>query len=254
MPQRPVIVMALAAAACSARSGESPDAPPADAALLRDSGGCLTNAPSPTVPDPIVIAGLVRSMNPGGPVPLADAQVDAVTANGVVATATSDAAGLFALSTPTGGQPFSGRLRATANEYVPTNLLFADPLRRDVADREVPMIQSSLLPLLGSIAGTPAQPGDGQGVFQLVDCDGALLAGATVTLSGGDPDTRVVYGAGNPPLPSPNATATDASGTVFVLNGPPGGATLTGALDGAALQSLEVSFFADEITGGWMHP
>jgi hypothetical protein len=74
-----------------------------------------------SAPDPLLIDGTLLDFS-GGEKRVAGGVVEARTRDGVtVASNLTDAAGKFSLSIPTGGKPFTGRLRAIKEGLVPTN-------------------------------------------------------------------------------------------------------------------------------------
>jgi len=110
-------------------------------------------------------------------------------------------------------------------------------------------------PLLATLSGTSIIAGDGIAILQINDCAGESMAGVQIQLVGANDDTKIVYGAGSQGLPNPSATATDESGTVFIMNIPPGPITIKGTYGaGANMQSVEAKSFGDQATLTEIHP
>ena len=260
----------VAAAGCGGGSGspdaapppDPPDARPIDAALPPDAHPPdLTCAgmdpPVLVVPDPLTIAGFTRSIGASGASPVAGVAVEArqVSDDSVVASDISRNDGAYSLSVVTGAVALTGYLHATADTFFPTNLFPPDPIQKDIGMLTIPLFAKQLLPLLATLAGTELKPGDGVAIVQVHDCAGDGMAGVVVAITGGNADTKIVYGSGDPPLPTASATTTDESGTVYILNIPPGEVTVSGTYHaGEDMHPVLVKSFADEATLTQLHP
>jgi hypothetical protein len=228
-----------------------PDAHPADLSCVG------MEPPSVKVPDPLSIAGHTRSIGAGSPTPVAGATVEARLASddSVLASATSASDGAYSLSVPTGGASLTGYIHAAADTYFPSNLFTPDPIQGNIASLNIPLFSTTLLPLLATLAGTSLVTGDGLVILEIADCAGDGMAGVQIQVTGGNADTKVVYGAGPQSLPSGSATETDEGGTVFILNMPPGPITISGTYGADAhMQPVAAKAFADQATLTQIHP
>jgi hypothetical protein len=277
-----ILLTGLALAACGDDASSHPDAavvPPADAAVV-DAAPIPDAVPTPdavpppdarpadlscvgmeppvgVVPDPLTIAGHTISISAGAPASVAGAAVEVrkVSDDSVLASATSAADGTYTVSVATAGASVTGYIHAAADSFAPSNLFPPDPIQASIGSLTVPLFATSLLPLLATLAGTAIVPGDGIAILQINDCAGESMAGVQVQLVGTNADTKIVYGAGSQGLPNPQATATDESGTVFVINIPPGPITIKGTYGaGANMHSVEARCFADQATLTELHP
>ena len=112
--------------------------------------------------------------------------------------------------------------------------------------------------VLPGIAGVTQDPGYGAVGLQLVDCAGAGLPGATVTLSASDAMTVVRYVSDG--IPNEQGTATDQEGSLVVFDALVGPLTLTLSVSpvmGAppvAVGAITLDVRADALTAAFVTP
>jgi hypothetical protein len=238
----------------------TPDAPPGPDARTYDFSCMGMEPPVVTVPDPLVISGVVSGIESAGSgqAPVAGASVQGFSRTDVMnpqASTTSDMNGAYALNVPTNATPVDGFIRFAAPSYITTNVFAPDPLQQSLNLSSAPLIGTQVLQLLPILAEVTVEPGDGIILVQVEDCAGDAIAGATVNVVGADVGTVVRYAsAGDPPLPSPNQEATTDNGTVFIFNVPPGDVTLEFEYMGTALQANILKIFPDQATVTLVHP
>jgi hypothetical protein len=158
---------------------------------------------------------------------------------------TSDASGMVKLTVPTAPGGIGAYLEITANGY-PVHLNYpwlAPDLNPDGANRVIPLVSGSLLPLLASSAGKTIDMTMAQVIFLAVQCVDYNAPGVSVSAGSGTP----IYIAGG--LPSGTATATDASGAGAVLNVTPAtSTTIASTLNGNKYGSVNVVTRAGAVT------
>jgi hypothetical protein len=238
--------------------GAVADAPPAipDATPAPDAHPANLDCPAADagvadIADPINISGLAKSRGISASTPVAGAtvQVRKLSDDSVIATAETDANGAYHLSVPTGGVASAAYLHASGAGLASTDVFTPRPVDSDITGLTITMFDSNLIPLLGQFAGTQIVAGDGVVILQLEDCDGESIEGATVTVSGGNADTKVVYTAAGSPLPDSSQTHTSNTGTVWIVNLPPGDHLVQGhygAFPPAMLQQT-IRVLADDV-------
>jgi len=156
---------------------------------------------------------------------------------------TTNTPGQYSLPIPTGGTPVNGYLAISdSGHHIDTYAYPAVPLAADVTEN-VLMVSRSEFSFLAAAAGITPVAGDGFIGVVVRNCQGAPVAGATVTSM---PAGAVRYNAGGGP--SSTATATAADGVAYIANVAPGNVTVQATASGHALRQHTVNARANAIT------
>jgi hypothetical protein len=204
---------------------------------------CLGQALPTTAPPLISVSGQVRA-NALNPNPLAGAAVFAFRTGDTTTLAadTSNTPGFYSLSITTGGTPVDGYLRLTHSGQITTYAYPSRPLAADLVTN-VLMITSSEFDFLAQLVSVTPTAGNGFIGVIVKNCDGAPIAGATVTTN---PAGTVRYNAGS--TPSPSATSTSGDGVAYVFNVAAGNVTVQANGGGHTLRQHVVNARADVVT------
>jgi len=155
-----------------------------------------------------------------------------------VAMTTSDAQGNYSLVIMTNGNALDGYLKATIGGYLDTYLYPPAPVAEDFAGASVYMLTQGTLDLLsGLLCGSSQMSTNGVIAALVADANDAAVAGATVSSS--PAASKVCYNQGG--TPNKNAMMTDTDGVAYMLNVPPGNATVSAAKAGSTFQSHAVN-------------
>lgn len=211
---------------------------------------CFGDTPPTSAVDPLAVTGTLADLNTLAPIAGAAAEARLAADSSLLDAETTAADGGFALSLPTGGTPLDAFLAFAASGYPNTRYFGSDPLAADVTGFAAQAISTSQLGLIYFLANVAQLPGTGTAVVVVADCAGTPIAGATVALT--PPPTALRYLAGS--LPSPSATATDASGVALGLSAPAGGCTVAAGYGGRALEAHVFQVFAGGVSGTPIHP
>lgn len=153
-------------------------------------------------------------------------------------TQTTDATGKATLTVPTPAPAgFTGYFEATGGSIATLLAYMSNPITANTSSFYL-TLSSALLPQLAGAAGTQLDPTRGSAVTLIRDCANSPAAGLTWAASAADAKTTIGYTANN--LPSPSATATDATGTAYALNIPVGTTTLSTFDEGNKIKLGEV--------------
>lgn len=195
-------------------------------------------APLPaSASEPVVLGGVVSTTGSGGTTNVASATVSAFRTGNSTAlvSGTSTASGAYSLSIPTGNLPVDGYLAATKASYLDTYVYPSEPAAKD-GNLDVSMLTSSTFGFLQTFAGVSQNAAKGVVIVQVVDCNDAPIAGATVSST---PGGTVRYLSGG--TPSSSATSTDADGVAFIFNVGPGDVAIAASATGGSFRSHTVN-------------
>lgn len=142
-----------------------------------------------------------------------------------LASGTSNADGVAALTLPAGLAGFAGCFDFQAPGFARMGLALGRPLTRDSAETPMFMIATDTLPLLGAVAGSPLLADHGLVVAFAVDCFVNFAAGVSMSVDATDPAMRLGYFVNN--NFDLKATETGRLGVGVFLNVPAKGMTLT---------------------------
>lgn len=225
------------------------DGPPVDAAPVYDfscSGSALGSADST-----ITVSGSAGSLGTSGLKPLAgvtltmfrgsnNAQLQTIGPTG------SDGAFAFDPQT-TDLQPLDIYIEGSDGSDRPSFVYPAAPLVHNFSDAPVAMVSNSLLSLLGMV-GASQNAGQGLFVVEAIDCQGATVTTASLTVQQNGADVGQILDIGN--------FDSAFAGTFLVTNVPPGTTTVAGAVGGTpdVFASHDVTSFADADTETQLHP
>lgn len=213
---------------------------------------CVGDPYPTTASDPIVVSGVTEQIDQSGLTPLGTVGVEAFNASdGSLDTTTSDSAGVYALSVPTGGSPLDGYVNGTKSGFIDSYLYPPQPLSNDLANIPVLMVSTTVWAFLPVLSHGATQP-NGSGFIGLlvVDCNGNPVAGATVTCSGSNMVRYISNGAiGDPADPNMPVTTTDSSGLALIFDVTPGNAvTVDATADGHDYAQHNIKVRADVVT------
>lgn len=144
---------------------------------------------------------------------------------------TTDAKGQATFSIPTEPGGYGAFLEFTGDKVAPSLGMYGHTDQEFFFGQknvDVPIFSQSTFNLFLSAGGVKADPERGTVSFGMEDCNGNRIAGLTPSASTADAQSTTLYVKGS--LPTKNATATDVSGLVGVVNLPPGPVELTGTI------------------------
>ncbi len=212
--------------------------------------GCLGQPVPAGAPDPVTLSGTAQTLSGTTAVPAKGVAITAVKGDGTtLSTATTDSAGAYSLSLPTGGNALDVHLTATKSGDRPTALFPATKLYMNTDAGLILIISQSDFDFLASLSGENQKSSKAAIGLAVVDCEGNTLSGATVTT---DPPGDVVYVSGG--QPDTNATSTDSSGVALLFNVPAGNVTVSAIVGGMTLRSHSINAAAGVTTTAAIRP
>jgi len=188
--------------------------------------------------------------------PLAGIQLELLRGDGgVLATTTSDDAGLYRLTFDAGCERVEGEVRAThpqsdAGFYLSYAVPPA-PWTRDRSELEMVLFDLSTSQLAAAIAGVTVVDGTAVLALKVVDCAGNPVAGAVVSTAGSVGTVRYVTVSG---LPSTTASATSAVGDVIIFNVPGSNVEVIATVDGGTIGQRVVPLHPGSVSGTSLAP
>lgn len=211
----------------------TPDARPA--AL-----GCLGDPiPNPSV-DTVTVSGEAFTVGIGGQTAIEDATIQAYSAaddqpiSG--ATDTSDAQGLWSITTDVGSEPLDAYVVASHEMQFDTYLFPPSPIFEDLGGASIIMLNQTSLNLLADLIGVTLDPAEGMLLVVVLDCEGNPVEGASVTSVPAAGDTAYMNGQ----FPSTNTTETDSTGIAMLFNVPAGDVEVDATVMGMSLREHTV--------------
>jgi hypothetical protein len=160
----------------------------------------------------------------------------------LLATTTSDAAGMYSLTITTTGQGLDGYVKASNTGYVDTYFYPAGPLVADLAMADVNMLDTAMYGLLRSIVG--GSGGKGLIALEVRDASETPVAGVTVSSTPASGGYRYSDASG---LPLGTA-GTIADGRAFMFDVPAGDVSIAATKTGATFKSHILKARADQFT------
>jgi hypothetical protein len=197
---------------------------------------CVGAALPTTAPQVITLKGttVARAL---GTSPLGGVALEVLSRTGtMLASGMSDSSGNFSITMSTGGVPVDAFIKATFTGYLETDYYPRVPYSADTTS-EIDLVTKSTVALLTLEAQVIANSNDSQIFASTFDCQGARLAGATLSASPAAGSTVYVSGSS----PDPMATQTDSGGAVVLVNVPAGTVTLSGQMGSTELRSHTVT-------------
>jgi len=228
------IPVALIVAACGGSDSNGPAA----------GFECLGQALPTTAPAAINISGRITA-NFTSPSPVPHAYVYAFRRGDSTHLAgdTTDTVGNYSLMITTGGTPVDGYITVSdSNKQLDTFAYPAVPLAGDFTEN-VLMVSSTEFGILAASAGITPVAGDGFIGMVVRNCQGAPIAGATVS---SNPAGEVRYNAGG--IPSSTASSTSDDGVAYIANVAAGNVTVMASASGHTLRQHVVATRANAIT------
>ncbi|MBX3156653.1 MAG: hypothetical protein KF773_11675 [Deltaproteobacteria bacterium] len=222
------------AAACGGGGGGGDDDPDID-------------APS-TAPITITVSGQARELTAGGANPVEGVAIAAFKSSDEatpIATATTDAQGMYSLTVMTDG-PLDGYIRAKKAGLVDTYLYAPAPLDADFSNGSINMVSKSTYDLLSTLCQANQDAAKGTIAVLVADgigTDAKGVMGATVAST--PAATKVCYNSGG--LPSAGATATATDGIAYLFN-VTGEASVSATKAGSTFKSHGVKARAGTLT------
>jgi hypothetical protein len=224
-----------------------------------DGGGSGVDAPngggddapssidSPPVPTMITISGTASSRGIGSTTPVVGATVGAFANTDEttpVGMATTDAQGMYSIVITTSGSALDGFVKATKTGLVDTYVYPTAPISADQV-APVNMVTPGNYDTLSTLA--QGNQMDQNGLIALIIQDAAAMpvAGATVSST---PAASVYRYNGANGLPSSQTTSTQADGTAYMFNMPPGAATVSATKTGLTFKTHGLNVHALALT------
>ena len=225
--------LALALAACGGSSSGNSDA----------NGGTADAPPAPAM---VTFSGTVTE-KPSGKL-LANVMLGAYMEGGStpVATATTDSSGNFTMTIPTGGTALQGYVKATLSNYLDAYLYPPTAVGADMTGVTVFMVTQGTVDLLSgnSFCKDAQDTAKGLIAVEVLDATMAKVAGAKVSSS--PAAMSYCYNSGS--FPSSSASMTDVDGIGYMLNVPPGTATVSATKSGSTFKSHSLNARAGALT------
>jgi hypothetical protein len=166
----------------------------------------------------------------GGAVVNTTVAIRRLSDNGILAVATSDAAGNFGFTVTTNGLPLGAYLTLDSAGYLPTRVYLAKPLTSDIQLGNLTLATQATITSVGQANGVQLQPNDSALLLMALDCSLVRVPGATFAAA------QVGNLVGN--LVNIDST------TSLDLNVPPGSISVTAELNGMNIgpsQALAIS-------------
>lgn len=202
----------------------------------------------PNVPTTIALSGVAAERSLSGETAVAGVTMAAFASSNEgaqLASAMTDAAGMYALVVMTNGAPLDGFIKATKSGYLDVYMYPASPFIADSMDAGVNMMTATNRDFLSNLASGNQMAGKGLIGLQIRDAAGNPVAGATVSSS---PASMAYRYTGSNGLPSGSATSTSADGVAFMFNVPSGPITISASKAGLTFKSHVVVARADMFT------
>jgi hypothetical protein len=234
---RTTLILCLFALGCGddgGGGGGQMDAPPNVPATITVSGIATERSTSST-PRMGVMIGAYRNSDPNTP----------------VATATTDAAGMYTLTITTNGMPLDGYVKATYTGLLDTYLYPPKPLIADFDGASIFMVSSSTLGLLSNLLCRNDQD-LAKGLVAVLVTDAADMPVAGAAVSSTPAAAKYCYNMGG--NPTGDATMTDVDGIGYMLNLPPGEVTVSASKSGSTFFSHKVNARAGTLTTTVIQP
>jgi hypothetical protein len=235
------------------------DASTLDAFVQTGAFGCLGAALPGTAPDPLTLSGTASTVNllfQASKAPGAVIQAyKGATATGAAATA--DANGAFSISIASGGMPVAAYLKGTLAGNEDFYLFPPAPVSTPLQNAPVGFLSASTLATVRNLAFNNSPPTVdattvGTLILYIVDCNGAAVAGATVTATenGAPVGTKTLYFDNL----NFNATQTTAKGLVVIFDVPPGTLTINSKVGTMDLRTNVVTVHAASVHAAQISP
>lgn len=202
---------------------------------------------SPPTPAMITISGVVNKHEGTMTTPADGATLDAyklTDANTSIAMATADAAGMYSITVPTGGEPVDGYLKISLPTFFDT---YSYPGRPEIANttRTLNLLnQGTVDTLSGTFCGNLQDAANGLIAVIVRDANGMNLAGATVSTQ--PASAKYCYQVNG--YPNKVATETDVDGLAYMVNVPAGNVTVSATKAGLTFFSHVVNARAGTVT------
>jgi len=204
----------------------------------------------PNVPAMITVSGTATAQSLQGAMPVEGLTVAAFKATDeatAVVMTTTDAAGMYTLTIPTGGVPVDGFIKGTKAGFADTYLYAPEPLVADFAGGSLNMLtngNNGNYDLLHTLcqAGA-ADPTKGLIAVIVQDAAAAPVAGATVDAN--PAASKTCYSGDQ--FPDGSKTATNADGLAIMFN-TLGNETVSATLTGSTFKSHAVKAFPGSFT------
>jgi len=202
----------------------------------------------PVVPQSIALSGVAAERSLSGETAVEGVTMAAFASSAEttqLASATTDAAGMYTITVMTTGAPLDGFIKATKSGYLDVYMYPASPFITDSTDASVNMMTATNRDFLSNLASGNQMAGKGLIGLQIRDAAGNPVTGATVSSTPASPAYRYT---GSNGLPSGSATSTSADGVAFMFNMPAGPITISATKSGKTFKSHIVLARADKFT------
>ena len=163
-----------------------------------------------------------------------------------IGTTTSDTAGNWMVTVPTGGHALDGYVKATVTGYVDSYLYPPKTITADFSGAAMNIITQNTYDLVSNLCSGAQLNTNGGIAVEVVDAAGTAVAGATISST--PAASKYCYNSGgNPSLPSGSATATATDGLGYMFN-VTGSAMVTATLSGKTFLGHTVNARAGALT------
>jgi len=226
-----LFVTSLAACGSSDNNTKTPDAALGSAAQM------------------ITITGTAKANNGSSTTPLAGVAIGVFSnsdENTPIGTATSDTAGNWMVTVPTGGHALDGFIKATVSGYIDSYLYPPAPIAADFSGAAMNIVTMQTYGFVSTLCHGNQMDANGGIAVEVVDATAAPVAGATIS-STPAASTYCYNSGGSPSLPSNTATATAADGLGYMFN-VTGSAMVTANLSGKTFIAHTVNARAGALT------
>lgn len=211
--------------------------------------GCADDPPPTTAPASITIAGDIRSpfghLESGILVELRRRSNEAVLGSN-----TTSASGMFSITASTGGAPLDAYLRLTRGDLATGRAYTSGPVAADLDVNEAVMYTPQDMQDLATIGSTTYNTANGIVAVLVVDCLGAPITGAVVTMTPAPATLRYVDNNG----PKAGLTSTTSNGAAIGFNVPPGNVMVEAMAAGRRYRTVPMRSFAGELAGAEIPP
>jgi hypothetical protein len=208
----------------------------------------------PNVPAMITISGEATKREGAGSATPAEGVMVAAYKNSdpntPIATATTDAAGLYTLTVTTNGQALDGYLKSTLAGFLDTYLYPPRPLVENFDGASLNIINQSSLDLLNTLCQNSQDPANAVIAVLVVDATDTAVEGAAVASTPASGDYCYNADSGFPG----GDTVTNTDGIAYMLNVPAGNVMVTATKSGTTFRSHTVTARVDALTTTVIQP
>ena len=228
----------------------APDAANAtDAAPSASAFDCAGQAPPDTVTaPPIVIAGTLAEATTNGVVALTQsAHVAALNYSDDSVIREGDFVQTFSITDPAASTtPLDAYIKAEVTGYLDAYVFPPGPIAQSLDNTPIIMLSNTVFGFISLLTGIATQAGTGTFTIAIVDCEGASVPGAVVSISPSVGTLKYADASGLPGMA--DFDSTQDAGIVYAFNLPPGEYTVSASVGAVDLRDNTVKAFGDSIS------